>query len=87
MENSLFVYGYWCMGLVFANTPFFLTTRLRALVIFWLLSCGIFLGLGFFLESRVASIQAKTLAFYVVFIIMFLVLGLPGFVVRFLKKG
>jgi len=86
MLDSVFVGGYWLVGALMANGAF-LFLRIRWMLIAW---CGFlvtFMLLGIALESKYGAIKEKSLSFYVILALVFTLLGFPGYVIRFLKKG
>ena len=84
------------LGVLLANAPFcygrflFLGPhkwqRPGFLLLELLLAYAIFLGLGWGLEGYFGQRQAQAWQFYAVSLCLFLTLGFPGFVARFLLK-
>ncbi|WVN41027.1 DUF2818 family protein [beta proteobacterium MWH-UniP1] len=82
---------------VLANLPFFterffgvfrkpektIWWRLLELIVFY----GVFLLIGFGLESYVGRSQSQMWQFYAITGLMFLILAYPGFVWRYLRRG
>lgn len=87
MGSDLFVWAYWLLAACFSNAPFWISHKKSHVFLLWLFSCLVFFLTSLFIESRYSVIQTKTFSFYIVFVIVFLVLALPSFVIRFLKKG
>lgn len=82
---------------VLANLPFF-TERFFGIfrkplkTVWWrllevLVYYGIFLLIGFGLESYVGRSQSQLWQFYAITFLIFLVLAYPGFVWRYLRRG
>ncbi len=84
------------IGVVLANLPFFTVRffgifsrpvktvwwRLLELVVYYL----IFLAIGRGLEAYVGRLQTQLWQFYAITFLIFLVLGYPGFVWRYLRR-
>lgn len=68
---------------VFRKPPKSIWWRLLELIVYY----GVFLLVGFSLESYVGRSQSQLWQFYAVTFLMFLVLAYPGFVWRYLRRG
>lgn len=86
MHDSVLVGGYWLVGALMSNGAF-LFPRYRWMLLAWCMFAVLFVFLGIAVESRYTEIKEKTLSFYVILGLVFILLGLPGYVIRFLKKG
>ena len=98
MSSSAAVWLVILVSVIAANLPFFterlfifgprrdpkpLAWRLLELLALW----GLTLAIGFALEARIGQRQPQGWEFYAAFGCLFLTLGFPGFVWRYLRRG
>lgn len=91
-------YSVLLLAVLAANLPFFserillvgprrapkdLAWRLLELI----LLCGITLGLGILLETRLGQRHAQGWEFYAAFVFLFITFAFPGFVWRYLRRS
>ncbi|MES2206513.1 MAG: DUF2818 family protein [Pseudomonadota bacterium] len=86
MINDGIVWIYWFVGFCL-STGILLLVKRRWILLAWILALVIFVLSGLLLESRYIEIKEKVFSFYIIVGLVFSILGLPGYVLRFLKKG
>ncbi len=86
MINDAVVWIYWIVGFCL-STGILLLVKRRWIWLAWVIALGVFVLSGLLLESRYIEIKEKTFSFYIIVGLVFSILGFPGYVLRFLKKG
>lgn len=76
----------------FSERPLFFGPRQSSKLVAWrllelLLLALLTLGLGFALEARIGQRQTQGWEFYAAALCLFVTLGFPGFVWRYLRRG
>lgn len=97
MEHGTTTLGLVVVALLAANLPFFTNRRLgvflfgqktlKGCLLEWLFFYGLFLLLGFILESRYSTHTVQGWSFYAATLCLFAVLAFPGFIWRTLWYG